>query len=523
MKGITSILLLLLTLNVSAQVTFTKDIAPIIYNQCTSCHRPGEIGPFALQSYEDVRDRGQMIAYVTSERYMPPWQPDPSYSHFIDENYLTDESISKIKEWVDNGMPYGNASEEPALPEFPEESLLGEPDMVLEFEETHIHKGNGKDEYRYFVLPTGLTENRVLKAIEMRPGNRQIVHHALFFQDTTSKAASYDAQTPEYGFEGFGDFGTDAVLTYDNYPGYVPGTKPLYYPEGMGQKLNAGSDLVVQVHYAPWPTDEEDKSKINLFFAKEDEPIKRLVDDDVMLPFHLEGGAFSFYLPAQTKKTFHGKIKFYQDRSLIGLSPHMHYLGTEWEIWLETPEGDRVNLCYIPEWDFNWQGYYYFPELIVAKEGSTLHAVAKYDNTSDNPANPSNPPKFVTWGEGTEDEMYFLPVLSVPYQEGDEDVVFTNTDDMDIDFPESEITSISPNPILHGQAKLDFSLAKGQAIDIRIMDTQGRLIRMLRQGEYFGLGKHSIYFSMDEKPSGIYFMNIVGRGVNISQSFAIKK
>jgi len=528
MKGILYSVLTLIVVTplcLSAQETYTKDIAPIIYNHCTTCHRPGEIGPFELTSYEDVRDRAQIIKAVTASRYMPPWKADPTYSHFLGENYLTEVEIQKIADWVDQGSVYGNAAEEPPLPVFPEGSLIGEPDLVLEFEESHLHKGNGLDEYRYFVLPTDLGEDKVIKAIEMRPGNSKIVHHALFFEDTEGLAASYDAQTPEYGFEGFGGFGTDQVLEYDNYPGYVPGTKPLYYPDGMGQQLTAGADLVVQVHYAPWPVDAEDKSSVNIFFADDDETIERLVDDEIMLPFNLDGGFFSFFLPAGQKKTFHGRLNIDEDRSLIGLSPHMHFLGTEWEVWLETPTGDRVDLIRIDDWDFNWQGYYYFPELVVAKAGSVIHAVAKYDNTAENPANPSNPPKFVTWGEGTTDEMYFLPILSIPYQEGDENVVFTSTAELSnkgIGMPTDAITQVSPNPTVGSTVALDFTLQQGKAVQIRLVDSQGETVRVIRPREYFSMGSHRVLIATEQLAAGQYYININGPSVNISKGL-IKK
>jgi len=521
MKLISSIALLIFVVTSSfSQVTFTKDVASIIYNHCTTCHRTGEIGPFELESYDDVRNRGQIIKAVTSSRYMPPWKPDPSFSHVLDENYLTDSEINTIANWVDNGMEYGDATEEPPLPVFPDGSLLGEPDLVLEFEQTHIHKGNGQDEYRYFVLPTNFSEDKVIKAIEMRPGNRKIVHHALLFQDTEGRAAAADATTPEYGFEGLSQFNTDEVLNYDNYPGYVPGTKPLFYPTGVGQVLKAGADLVVQVHYAPWPVDEEDKSKFNIFLADEDEVIERLVDDEVMLPFNLDGGFFSFILPANQERTFHGTLNFNEDRSLIGLSPHMHYLGKEWEIWLEKPDGSRENLIKIPDWDFNWQGYYYFPQLIIAKAGSTLHATAKYDNTSNNPANPSNPPKFVTWGEGTTDEMYFLPVLSIPYQQGDEEVIFTNTSELLADRDIAQINKITPNPVKDGNIAVDFKTIQGEALQISVIDIQGKVIKVIRQAEFYAKGSHRLFVNTDQLVNGQYYINIKGKSVNMTQSFS---
>ncbi|MDF1694993.1 MAG: T9SS type A sorting domain-containing protein [Saprospiraceae bacterium] len=524
MKKFLSLISFFLIVNcgIQGQKTFAKDVAPIIYNKCTTCHRTGEIGPFSLTSYDDVANRSSIIKSVVSTGYMPPWKPDPAYSHFLGEYYLTEDEKQTIIDWVDQGAEYGDSVDEPDLPNFPEGSLLGEPDLVLTFEETHVHKGNNDDEYRYFVLPTGLTEDRVIKAIELRPGNSQIVHHALFFEDTQGRAAMFDAQTPEYGFEGFGSFGTDEVLNYDQYPGYVPGTKPIYYPDGFGQKLSAGADLVIQMHYAPWPVDAEDKSSVNIFFADEDEVVDRFVDDRIMLPFDLPGGFFSFNIPPNQVKEFHGIWNINQDLSLIGLSPHMHYLGKSWEVWLEDPIGNKTNLIKINDWDFNWQGGYYFPRLIPAKAGSKIHAVAVYDNTASNPQNPSNPPKYVWWGEGTTDEMYYLPILSIPYQDGDEDVVFSDQTSSinEIDFSSGNwMSPIYPNPVSEGNIFINFHLSKATSVRINILDMQGRLVRNLRRNEYFNVGNNKIMANVNSLTKGMYFINISGENVNLVTKF----
>ncbi|MBK8547135.1 MAG: cytochrome c [Saprospiraceae bacterium] len=251
----------------TAQPTFAKDVAPIIYKHCSSCHRPGEIGPFSLTNYQEVSNWATSIRYVTQNKIMPPWKADPTYSRFMDENYLSDSQIKTIADWVDAGSPMGNPSDIPPFPDFPQNSLLGEPDLVLTFDRSYTHKGTGVDEYRYFVLPTGLTQNKKIKAIELRPGNTKIVHHALFFSDVSGKAKQYDDQTPEYGFSANEnpDFDVFEVINRDQYPGYVPGQKPRRFPDGLAMDIKAGSDLVIQMHYAPWSVDETDSSSVNIF------------------------------------------------------------------------------------------------------------------------------------------------------------------------------------------------------------------------------------------------------------------
>jgi hypothetical protein len=207
--------------------TFSEQVAAIIYTHCSNCHRPGEIGPFPLTNYEEVKDRAFTIKHVTESRYMPPWKPDPKYRNFQHENYLTDAEISILGKWVDAGMPQGDPSKEPRFPNFPSGSQIGIPDLVVSFAQKYVHKGDGRDEYRYFVLPTNLTEDKELVALEMRPGNTKIVHHTLFWADNTGAARAEDAKTPEYGYTGGGCKCSKGVSNcrdtfLDKSPTYIP-------------------------------------------------------------------------------------------------------------------------------------------------------------------------------------------------------------------------------------------------------------------------------------------------------------
>lgn len=528
MKNLVVSILIILATNFGYSQTFNEDIASIIYNKCSNCHRPGEIGPQSFTNYEEVKNWAQTIKYVTSTRYMPPWQADPSYSHFLEENFLTQAEINLISDWVDGGTPEGPSAAEPTFPEFPTGSLLGEPDLVLSFAQEHLHQGNNRDEYRYFVLPTGLTEDKVVKAIEFRPGNTKIVHHALLFEDLTGEAAASDAQTPEYGFEGFGGFGNDqsefAILNQKQYPGYVPGQKPIRFPDGMGQKMGAGADLVVQVHYAPWSEDQTDLSTVNIFFADETEEVDRIVQDSIMLPYNIAPGGIlgfvSFRIDPEEIETFHGTWELEEDLSFLGLSPHMHLLGADWEVYIEHTDGSRTNLIKIPEWDFNWQGNYFFPKLIVAEAGSIVHAYASYDNTSENPNNPTIPPVTVRWGEFTTEEMYYLPLTYVPYQEGDENVIFDATlnNDNSATLKNAELFPISPNPV-NDFVNVDFSLEYGTVISIQVIDINGKVIRQLRKNEFFGAGSQSINFQTGALQSGTYFIKLEGNDFTFTQKF----
>lgn len=498
----------------NAQVTFTKDIAPIIFNHCSSCHRPGEIGPFSLTNYQEVAAWAPTIRYVTENKIMPPWKADPTYSRFMDENYLTEEQIKAIGDWVDAGTPMGNIQDMPPFPDFPENSLLGEPDLVLTFERSYEHKGTGVDEYRYFVLPTGVTQNKKIKAIELRPGNTKIVHHALFFSDVSGKARSYDLQTPEYGFSADEnpDFDVFEVINRDQYPGYVPGQKPRRFPDGLAKDLPANSDLVIQMHYAPWSVNETDSSTVNIFFADDTEVIDRTVKDYIMLPFNLTGGASSFYLLPNQVKRFEGTYTVPFDVSLVGIFPHMHYLGKNWEVYIENPDGSKTNLIRINDWDFNWQGGYYFDRYKIAKKGSKIHAFATYDNSANNPANPSSPPKFVTWGEGSKDEMYYLPLLFVPYKSGDENVVFEDNTSAVYDYHNSDLkVGIFPNPVSRNNSSpvhVRFDLPVGGPVTIEIFTIDGKFIRSYAKNEYYSAGPNILLLEPGHLKQGMYFIKI---------------
>ena len=450
--------------------TFSQHISPIIYNNCTSCHRTGEIGPMPFTNYSEVAAYAATIQYVTQSRYMPPWKPDPNYSRLIGERVLTQNEIDTIARWVEAGFPQGDIALEAPLPDFPEGSVLGTPDLVLTMEEPFTIRGDNRDQYQVFVIPTHFEEDREIAAVEFRPGNRQIVHHALLAADTTGTARQKDLETPEYGYESFGGFGAPTAV---NLPAYTPGAHTVTFPHGVGQILPKNADLLIQVHYAPWPLAESDQSSVNIFFKKE--PVEREVNLVTILPFssntmkaifnnsdeqsltrildvlktigielslndlinlvtsvnRLFGETSPmekleiddrFIIPSNEVKTFRATLTVNRDISLLSIYPHMHLLGKSWEVYATDPQGNRTNLVRISDWDFNWQGSYTFTHFQKIVAGSQIHALATYDNTSDNPLNPNNPPRNMTWGEKTTDEMLIVAMQYVSYQQGDENI-----------------------------------------------------------------------------------------------------
>ena len=525
MKKIITTLTLGLFLTVQytiAQINFSEHIAPIIYENCTSCHRTGEIAPFALETYEDAAAFSQMIKYVTGIRYMPPWKPDRNFSEFLGERYLTEAEIQMIAEWADAGAPQGNPDLAPPVPNFPSGSALGTPDLVLSFSESYEHQGNMQDNYRVFVLPTGLTEDKEIAAVEVRPGNAKIVHHALIAYDDSGQGQALDDATPEYGYDGFGGFGVNGVFD-KQFPGYVPGQRPRFFQNELGQLLPAGSDLLVQMHYGPFPTTETDSSSINIFFK--DEPVERYVEQFVMLPF---GGILTngpFFMPANTVKTFHGVVTIPTKTSILGIAPHSHLLGQDWTVYMVHPNGDTTNLISIPEWDFNWQGGYWFKKFMIAEAGSQIHAYATYDNTSENPFNPNNPPQSVTWGEQTTDEMYYLPLMYVPYAAGDEDVVFDDNltateEDFQLVTLDNKMYPIFPNPAAN-EVIIGFSLASRSPLEIEVLDLQGKTVANIAQNQLYLSGYHQVKWNAAGVPNGVYIINVRGEGFVLSEKISV--
>jgi hypothetical protein len=523
-KFITIFIFCCLTKVVTGQtITYSEHIAPIIYNHCTSCHRPGEIAPFSLTNYAEVSSWGGMIKYVTDIKYMPPWKADHTYQRYQKENFLSDAQIQLIKDWVDNGMPQGNPSLEPPLPIFPTGSQIGTPDLVLSFTQSHTIRDNNQDEYRYFILPTGLTVDKDLVALEVRPGNKSKVHHALCWADTTGEGAAADAATPEYGYENTsGSVGLNGLNS--QLPGYVPGQKANLLTNGIAQHLPAGSDLKIQIHYAPSTTIETDSTSVNLFFAQQ--PATRYLKSKVMVPFFGTLTNGPFIIQANTIKRFHGTWTVPEDVSLVGINPHMHMLGKDWEVFAVTPANDTVPLIKINDWDFNWQGTFYFRRLITLPINSVIHAYASYDNTSNNINNPNNPPINVSWGENTSDEMYYLPITYLSYQPGDEDIVFEgNNVSIDVNpiyISNDKLYPVYPNPS-NNVIKVGFTLAKGEDVNLIIYDLNGRIIKKIIDNRFCLPGMHSLDVDISDLSNGIYALVLESNGKYQSQKLLVNK
>jgi peroxiredoxin len=377
-----------------AHPTYTKEVAPILQKNCLECHRRGQVGPFALETYEQARKRAADIATVVEDRVMPPWKASPHVGvKFQDERLLPEKDISTLIAWAESAAPEGNPADLPPPPRFAEEWLLGTPDLVVDMGTDYPVPADGGDIYRCFVIPTRLEKDVYVTAAEYRPGNRRVVHHVLAYVDTSGKARERDQADPGPGYACFG--GPGEPLHGDL--GWAPGIQPRVLPDGIGRSLPRGSDLIVQLHYHPSGKPEIDRTKIGLYFARK--PIHQTLH---WIPAFNPG----MELPPG-ESNIEIKATWQVPVDLIGhaVTPHMHLLGRDIRMSLKFPDGREQDLIKIDDWDFNWQYSYFFEKPIDLPKGTEVNVVGHYDNTQSNPRNPNKPPKLVKWGEATTDEM----------------------------------------------------------------------------------------------------------------------
>jgi len=384
--------------------TFSKDIAPIVFERCASCHRPGEIGPFSLLSYSDVRQHLTQIADVTRRRVMPPWKPTAPSNEFVGDRTLSPEQIQLIQDWVAQGAPEGNRRDLPPLPQWASGWQLGKPDLVVTMDVPYTLRADGIDVFRTFVLPIPSTSARYVKAMEFHPGNARAVHHANIGIDRTKSSRRLDAADAEPGYVG------GMVPDADYPPGYMlgwtPGQHPRPSPEGMAWRLEPDSDLVVQLHLQPTGKPETVQVSMGFFFT--DDPPTRT-------PVGLRLGSETIAIAAGDA---HYEIKdryvLPVDVEVLAIQPHAHNLGRLMEAAALLPDGTARPLITIKDWDFRWQDVYRYAKPFVLPRGTAISMRFTYDNSAANLRNPVQPPQPVVWGQNTTDEMGDLWIQVVP-------------------------------------------------------------------------------------------------------------
>ena len=390
--------------------TFNRDVAPIVFSRCGGCHRPGESGPFDLLSYADVSKRAKQIVKVTQKRIMPPWMPDAGYGEFAEERRLTADELETIQDWVKQGAREGNPADLPPAPNFTKGWQLGEPDLVLTMPAAFNLKADGKDVYRNFVIPIPLKDAQFVRAYEFRPNSR-VVHHAFMFIDGTPTSRILDEKDPEPGFEGMRSLPETAQFPEGHVLGWQPGRLPRQVPEGMSWKLEPGADLLVQVHLQPSGKPEPIQCSVGLYFT-DDAPRRR--------SFMLDLNSWEIDIPAGEKNYVREEsYTLPVDVEVLGVMPHAHYLGKTLTGYAILPDGTKQGLLRIANWNFNWQGDYRYKEPVFLPKGTVLHKHFTFDNSEGNPHNPSHPPKAVTYGALTTDEMGELWFQVVPKSNAD--------------------------------------------------------------------------------------------------------
>lgn len=387
--------------------TYSKDIAPIIRENCVSCHRPGESGPFSLLTYDDVRKHARQIAAVTASRFMPPWLPQPGYGDFADERRLGDAQIATIAAWVKAGMPEGEhvAVEEPAP--VSSEWQLGKPDMVLTASKPFTLPADGPDVFWNFIFTPPISSVRYVRAIEIRAAGNRLVHHANVIVDRMNSARKLEKSPGE----GFG--GMDFNIQYSVFdpPGHFlfwkPGNAPYVEPEGYSWRLAPGNDLVLNTHLQPSGKPEPVQPSIALYFT--DRPP---VNNPVLIQLEHDG---NINIPPGVRDfAVSDDFKLPMDVEVLAIYPHAHYLGKLLEGYATLPGGKRQWLIRIPDWDQNWQSVYRFKKPVTLPAGTVISMRYHYDNTAANPRNPNQPPKRVRAGNNATDEMGHLWLQVLP-------------------------------------------------------------------------------------------------------------
>lgn len=389
------------------QVTFNRDIAPILFQSCAICHHPGEAGPFPLLNYADAKAHARQIALATSKRFMPPWLPEPQELKFADELRLTDEQIALIQKWVDEGEVEGSPKDLPPAPQFVPGWQLGRPDKIVEAGKSYTLPASGSDMYWNFIFRTPVDRTRWLKAIEIRPGDKRVVHHANILVDRSQSARRMEKE-PGEGFAGMElkieseTFDPDSHFFF-----WKPGTVLRPEPEGMALRLDKDTDLILNIHLQPSGKPEKIQPSLGLYFTDKPATLFPLL-------LQLENDRQIDIPPGEKHFVVTDKFTLPVDVDLLAIYPHAHYLGKDLQALATLPDGSVKTLIHIPHWDLNWQAVYRYANPVALPKGTAISMRYVYDNSSDNVANPSDPPRRVLAGNRSSDEMAHLWLQVLP-------------------------------------------------------------------------------------------------------------
>ncbi len=403
------------------RVTYYRDVLPILQENCQACHRPGEVGPFALMTYRQAVSWAADIKDYTKSRQMPPWKIVEGVP-FHNERRLSDRDVATLAAWADNGTPAGDPKDAPKPKEFVDGWMLGKPDLVLQPKEEFVLGPGGRDLFRCYVLPTNLSEDKYVVALEVKPTNPRVVHHTLNYIDSLGRGrkleegaqeAEKDRKPDEYDRgPGYSSAMGVGFVPNGGLSGWAPGQLARRLPEGYGWHLPRGSDVIMQVHYHRDGRVEKDRTQVGLYFAKETAGMRRFKGGVIQGHFPKVGllpGIAGTGVPAgDAHCRVTGHVDVQEDCTLHSIMPHMHLTGKEIKVTLQPASGERRTLLAIKDWDYNWQETYFLKEPLKLKAGDRLEVEAVYDNSDKNPNNPNDPPRTVFVGEQTTNEMCFV-------------------------------------------------------------------------------------------------------------------
>ncbi len=401
----------------SQQITFNKQIAPILFENCAACHQPDGAGPFSLLEYQEVKKHARQIVTVTGNRFMPPWLPEPGYGEFADTRRLSDEQIETLRLWVEQGMIEGDQKDLPPTPKFDQGWQLGKPDLIIRMPQPYTLPAGTTDVFRNFVIPIPITKTRYVKAVELLPGDKKIFHHANILIDRTGGSRRRDEQDPEVGFGGMDvSIESESFDPDSHFLFWKPGSAPSVEPDGMAWPATPGTDLVLNLHMQPSGKPETIQPQIGLYFtdrAPEKFPMLLQLEHDGAID--IPPGRKDFFITDE--------LTIPVDVDALAVYPHAHYLGKDLQGLATLPDGSKKPLIRIKDWDLNWQAVYRYERPIFLPAGTVISMRYTYDNSSANPRNPNRPPKRVVAGDRATDEMGHLWLQVLPRSREDTRIV----------------------------------------------------------------------------------------------------
>ena len=393
----------------SREVTFNRDVAPILFSRCAPCHRPGQAAPCTLLSYADAKPRARDIARVTTAKRMPPWLPDPSDPPLLDERRLSSSEIETLRRWFEANVPEGSRADLPVPPSWPSGWVLGTPQLVATLERPYVLQPGTHDVYRNVIMPVAVPVNQFVRAVEFNPGTRA-VHHAVIRIDRTRDSHRRDGQDGQPGFDGM--VATDVQDPDGHFIGWAPGRGPIVAPARMPWRLDRASDLVVELHLMPDAAPVAVRPTVALYFTNTPP-----LDDPVML---IMGSKSIDIASGDGHYVVEDRYELPVPVDVLSVYPHAHYLGKEMVVRAILPDGAVKPLLRIAEWNFQWQQDYRYQTPVPLPTGTTISMRYTYDNSEGNRANPHRPVHRVTWGPRSSDEMATLGVQVLPHSASDQ-------------------------------------------------------------------------------------------------------